>query len=367
GAAVDADAAASLAYLAHFGPRAIAAVSFALTSVAVSDVVVDVGAGSGASALALVAAGAKRVVLVESSKRALEVAKRLLAGVVEVECVLADAAGARAKSANGAGLVLSAFSFAEMTSSLRAAMAARTVESIERRDAHRGQSPRRDARGNQNVGGEPVSEADADVDADADEDVARTAARQAFAQIEAVAPKAATLVVVDAGDRERARRLQALRDDLVDEGRAILAPCPHRDPCPALVRERDWCHQRVAKDLPEELARFARAVGRDDERMALSHLVIARKSGGDGAAPRDDHVLAIGDPLVEKGRARLPVCGPGGLRFVQALKRHREAYDALVSIERGTRLRGSLAALAKNAAGDTAVVDDPAAIATLLP
>jgi hypothetical protein len=91
--------------------------------------------------------------------------------------------------------------------------------------------------------------------------------------------------------------------------------------------------------LPEKLARFARAVGRDDERMAASFLVVAPAEG----APRDPAVLVIGDPLVEKGRVRVPVCGPGGLRFVQALKRHRDAHDALATLPRGAMLPGSLA------------------------
>ena len=35
---------------------------------------------------------------------------------------------------------------------------------------------------------------------------------------------------------------------------------------------------------------------------------------------------------------RAPVCGPGGLRFVQALKRDRAVYDAVLALDRGARL-----------------------------
>src|SRR4051812_30370687 len=80
GGAIDAGAAASVAYLAHFGPRAIAAVSHAIGHVDVRGAVcVDVGAGSGASTLALFAAGANTVTVVEPNRASLDVAKRLLA------------------------------------------------------------------------------------------------------------------------------------------------------------------------------------------------------------------------------------------------------------------------------------------------
>jgi hypothetical protein len=56
----------------------------------------------------------------------------------------------------------------------------------------------------------------------------------------------------------------------------------------------------------------------------------------------------------------LPVCGPAGLRFVQALKRDRQAYDALFAIERGERF--VVPHGARNAAGDTISVDDAESI-----
>src|SRR5690606_20844791 len=49
-------------------------------------------------------------------------------------------------------------------------------------------------------------------------------------------------------------------------------------------------------------------------------------------------VRVIGEPRVEKGRVRLPVCGPAGLRFLQALKRERPLHDALAAVERGSVL-----------------------------
>jgi hypothetical protein len=120
-----------------------------------------------------------------------------------------------------------------------------------------------------------------------------------------------------------------------------------------LVRERDWCHDRIDKQLPNGLAKFERLVGRDERAMSLSWLAIADNTQGDA-------VVVIGEGKKEKGRVRLPVCGPNGLRFVQALKRDRGAHDALLALERGTRLPMSLMSDRDGAASDTAHVTDEA-------
>jgi hypothetical protein len=299
---IELDAAGSLAYLAHFGPRAVVAVARALGALPRSGPsspggahVVDLGAGSGASALPWLAAGARRVTLFDRSARSLAVAGEMLRACypgADVQTVCSDAL--EAPGTRGASHVAAAFSLGEWH----------------------------------------------------DVDVAPDRVRAVFAR---AAPDAQTSVIVDAGDHPRARRVQSLRDAWVASGDvAVLGPCPHRDPCPALRRERDWCHDVIAKRLPSRLAAFARAVGRDDETMAAAWLVCAR-----GAAPQGpESIVVLGEAQRDKGRVRLPVCGPAGLRFVQVLKRHRKAFEVVAGISRGTRL------VVLPHDGDTAHVDD---------
>jgi ribosomal protein RSM22 (predicted rRNA methylase) len=274
--AIPLHAAADVAYLAHFGPRAVVAVARAASALPAEvslDHVVDIGAGSGASALAWAFAGARRLTLVDRSSAALLAATRLLAGVpVEVHTRQADVV--TATPVDGATVLSAAFVVGELG---------------------------------------------------AEVDVAAWIRRLA---------NGASVVVVDAGDRPRARRLQSLRDALIgNDDVAVFGPCPHQDPCPALVRERDWCHDRVDKGLPPRLAAFARRVGRDDAAMSLSWLCF-----GPGAPRARDGVVVIGEPRREKGRARLPVCGPAGLRFVQVLQRDKTLFRRALDVERGARL-----------------------------
>lgn len=290
--AIDVDAAASLPYLAHFGPRAIAAVVHAVDRAAVDaagGVVVDVGAGSGASALAWGLLGAGTVVAVEPSARALALAERL-----------GRSAGVRIVPLTGRVDNVSTIAELKKATIVSAAFCIGEWEIV-------------DEENNASVGAAVVD---------------------AFAR---VADSAAVAVVVDAGDHARARRLQRLREHIVGAGLTVRGPCPHRDACPALVRDRDWCHDRIAKHLPEKLARFTAAVGVDEAAMSLSWLAWERRPRSDQFDDRRN-VVVIGAPQKEKGRVRIPVCGPGGLRFAQALKRDRGAYALALDLPRGARL-----------------------------
>lgn len=282
-----------LAYLAYFAPRGIAAAARILP--AALDVgqprrIVDWGAGVGTASLVAASCSDARLVLIDAQRAALDVAAALLAPLdVELGAALPPGLGA------GDTLLLS-FSFAEMVHS------------------------------------------------------------QSFAQVtdplRHAARRGAQLVLIDAGDRKSARPVQQLRDLLVDDDVAIAAPCPHRDPCPALVRERDWCHTRVPRNLTPRLAAFAERVGRDADVMACAYLVTQPRPG----AADDDRppVRVLSRPKVEKGRVRVPVCGPAGVRFLQAKRRDKAATKCVRNLDRGDRPDVDPA----TARGDTIHVDD---------
>jgi hypothetical protein len=283
-------AAASTAYLAHFGPRAIVATARAMRAVPCPEIVLEVGAGSGASALVLALSGARELFLCDADPRALERAEALLDGLAAVTTIPAPVG--RLMPRYTPRLVLSAFSFGELP-------------------------------------GTPA---------------------EALASLRGAAPKAEHVVIVDAGDRPHARRVQEARAVALEAGNAVLDPCPHQGACPALVRSTDWCMSRLDKRLPAPLARFAEGVGRSADDMAASLLVLGPGAPAEGA-------LVLSRPHVEKGRVRVPVCGPGGLRYLQALSRHSAAYAYLTGLSAGD----PIAALAPRPGTDTAhVTEGPA-------
>lgn len=141
-------------------------------------------------------------------------------------------------------------------------------------------------------------------------------------------------VVVEPALRERTRHLMALRDRLASR---VFAPCPHRAACPMLPRERDWCHEDVAIDLPPWLVPVARAAGLRFEGLTFSYLVLRR----DGARLVDGASRVVARPKVTKGKREIDLCrADGGLLRAYRIDRDEaapnEAFDVL---DRGDLVR----------------------------
>lgn len=122
-----------------------------------------------------------------------------------------------------------------------------------------------------------------------------------------------TLVVIEPALRETSRALLAVRDQLLASGLHVVAPCFFTGPCPALLRERDWCHDSA----PDSTGR----------RIDFSYLVV-RTAGPTAPASETNRFRVVSDPLPEKGRLRLFGCGADGRHALVRLDRHASAENA---------------------------------------
>lgn len=123
-----------------------------------------------------------------------------------------------------------------------------------------------------------------------------------------------TLLLVEPALRQTSRALLAVRDHLVGAGLHVVAPCFFAGPCPALQRERDWCHDSAADA--------------NGYRVDFSYLAVRTAgppSEADGAANR---YRVVSDPLPEKGRLRLFGCGDSGRHALVRLDRHASPANA---------------------------------------
>ena len=130
-----------------------------------------------------------------------------------------------------------------------------------------------------------------------------------------------TCVIVEPALRETSRALLEIRDHLVARGLFVVAPCFWQGPCPALARERDWCHDAAPPA----------AEGRS--RVDFSYLVLRheRRPVTDPSVFR-----VVSDRLDEKGRLRLFGCGPAGRHpLVRLTRDHAPANAALEHTQRG--------------------------------
>lgn len=156
------------------------------------------------------------------------------------------------------------------------------------------------------------------------------------------------LVLIEPALRETSRMLLAVRDQLLASGLHIVAPCFLTAPCPALLRERDWCHDAAPplaatplhglQALPPATA--ARVAPRHEHRVDFSYLVV-RASG----EPTKDLSLfrVVSDPLPEKGRLKLFACGLSGRQPLVRLNRHLSPTNSPLD----TLARGDVAQITK--------------------
>jgi hypothetical protein len=153
-------------------------------------------------------------------------------------------------------------------------------------------------------------------------------ARRVLAWAEAFLADGGRVVLVEPALRETSRELLAVRDRLRESPLRIVAPCFWAGPCPALARERDWCHDA------------APMAGGGGGRADFTYLVLARKADVE-PSPAADLYRVVSDPLGDKGRLRLFVCGGAtGRDALVRLDRHATpANAALDALARGDVVR----------------------------
>jgi hypothetical protein len=88
------------------------------------------------------------------------------------------------------------------------------------------------------------------------------------------------------------------------------------DPCPALARESEWCHEDLPVDLPRWLVPVARVAGLRRQGLTFSYLVL-RKDGVrivDSMPERSGgaRLRVVSDAIASKGKLESFLCGKIG-------------------------------------------------------
>ena len=131
-----------------------------------------------------------------------------------------------------------------------------------------------------------------------------------------------SLVVIEPALRETSRQLLEVRDLLVARGFAVRAPCLFRGPCPARLRETDWCHAERPIDAPPLVAEIAKRAGLRKEAVKMSYLVLAPKGEAWAPPPPGRVFRIVSEPLPSKGRLRYMACGPEGRMGISLQEKH---------------------------------------------
>jgi ribosomal protein RSM22 (predicted rRNA methylase) len=131
-----------------------------------------------------------------------------------------------------------------------------------------------------------------------------------------------SLLVVEPALRDTSRALLRVRDLLVGRGYAVRAPCLFRGPCPALLRETDWCHAERAIEPPPLVAQLGKAAGLRKEAVKMSYLVLAPRGEAWAEPPAGRVFRIVSEPLPSKGRLRYMGCGPEGRLGLALQEKH---------------------------------------------
>ena len=170
------------------------------------------------------------------------------------------------------------------------------------------------------------------------------------------------MIVIEPATRADTRPLHHARAALLERGYGIFAPCTHSEACPMLERDRDWCHEDLAANLPPWLVPIAREAGLRWEGLTFSYLVVrrdrthsvrdivAREAGADLVPVR-----IVSQPRSTKGKTEAFASGPfeGPTRGPRLMQLDRDVKRA-ADDEDGGRLaelvRGDLVGLDRAAA-----------------
>jgi hypothetical protein len=144
--------------------------------------------------------------------------------------------------------------------------------------------------------------------------------RRVWAWRHELCAEGATMILLEPALRETSRALLAVRDRLLaSPGVSVVAPCFWTGPCPALARERDWCHD--AAPVPSS------------PRVDFSYLVLRAHAA---APPPPGAFRVVSDRLDEKGRLKIFGCGASGRHAIVRLDRAASPGNAAFAhLERG--------------------------------
>lgn len=138
------------------------------------------------------------------------------------------------------------------------------------------------------------------------------------------------LVVIEPGTPQGSERIAGIREQLLESGAHMAAPCPAAMPCP--LGDTDWCHF-AARVERTSLHRRLKDGGLGYEDEKFSYVAVTREP----VALSGTRVLR--HPRHHPGLIELELCTPAGTRKERVTKRDKERFRAARKAEWGSLFR----------------------------
>jgi ribosomal protein RSM22 (predicted rRNA methylase) len=184
------------------------------------------------------------------------------------------------------------------------------------------------------------------------------------------------LILVEPALRETSRDLLRVRDRLLDRlPLTVYSPCVHSRPCPSVAPgcASDWCHEDHSWQAPPWIRQIDARAGLHKSSLKYSYVVLNRTGHSIRDAlldqnPSDARALSgesrlwrvVSEPLEERGKASVYLCGNEGRFKVTRLDKHASSANAdFDQLNRGqvisTGILGTRSALDRRVQTETAV------------
>jgi hypothetical protein len=117
-----------------------------------------------------------------------------------------------------------------------------------------------------------------------------------------------SLMIMEPALRDTSRSLHQVRDALLaKQACTVYSPCLHDRPCPALVKEGDWCHEERPWTPPPIVSEIDQVVGFIKDALKFSY-VILRKDGRTIVPRKPDLFRVVSELREMKGEKRAWLC-----------------------------------------------------------
>lgn len=129
--------------------------------------------------------------------------------------------------------------------------------------------------------------------------------------LECLAPDG-SLMLIEPALKSTSRGLHEVRNNLLAGFHcSVYSPCLHDQPCPALVKPDDWCHEERQWETPAWIAQIDSEVGLIKDALKFSY-VILRKDGKTLVPRKADYHRVVSELRVMKGEKRVWLCDETG-------------------------------------------------------
>ena len=154
------------------------------------------------------------------------------------------------------------------------------------------------------------------------------------------------LMIIEPSTQHAGRKLQELRQTLINAGFSIWAPCTHQLQCPLLLHSnKDWCHNRIHWTQPKWFKKIEDVLPIKNRTLTFSYLLATKRKPT--IYPENTFRLT-GDLLKEKGKTRIMACRGENREFLSWLKKDAKEIELnrgdLVQVSnfeiKGPELRG---------------------------